>query len=102
MSIIFKKVLEDNNDLMLKLAKRRGTRYGNPNLREIFLRLSNHYKEGAFISDQDLINSVGELFNKIRNNLFHGVKNYDDREDFELINLINPILLQILEICEPS
>lgn len=47
-----------------------------------------------------MVIAIGELFNKIRNNLFHGVKVYDDSEDIELINTVNPILLEILEICE--
>ena len=34
------------------------------------------------------------------NNVFHGVKVYDDAEDQEVLTLVNPILLQIVETCE--
>jgi len=102
-----KEILEDKKVTMIKFAKRRGSKHRNPivdtgnrELKEKFARLSNHYKEEISISDQELINSVGELFNKIRNNLFHGVKIFDDKEDIDLINLVNPILLEILEKCE--
>jgi hypothetical protein len=102
-----KKVLENNREIMLKLSNRKGIIHGNsivdtgnPELRIKFNNLSNYYKKDIFISDAELIKIVAELFNKIRNNLFHGVKVYDDKDDVELINLVNPILLEILIECE--
>jgi hypothetical protein len=50
--------------------------------------------------DEDLVRSVGELFNKIRNNVFHGVKVYDDAEDLELLQQVNPVLMDIIGRCE--
>ena len=100
-------VLRTQSDLMTKLARRRGTRHGNPivdtgsaELRAMFGRLSMHYTGRGGMSDSDLVEAVGELLNKIRHTLFHGGKLYDDREDIDLLGLVNPILDQIVRDSE--
>ena len=102
-----KPILDKNIQKMTKLARRKGTTYGNPvidtgnrDLRRMFQLLSNYYIRKISISEKEMVEAVGELLNKIRNNLFHGVKVYDDSSDIELINTVNPILLEILEKCE--
>jgi hypothetical protein len=40
--------------------------------------------------------------NKVRNNVFHGIKIYDDRDDVRVLKLVNPILREILQACEPD
>jgi hypothetical protein len=99
--------LQNHQDILLKLSQRRGTRYrspildtGNPVLGEKFLGLAKHYNRSLILSEEELVEAVAELFNKVRNNLFHGVKIYDDREDIALLELVNPILSEILRACE--
>lgn len=101
-------VLQQNQDSMMMLAHRRGTNYanpivdtGNPRLRDKFSKLAAHYTQNATLPQADLVETVAELLNKIRNNLFHGIKVYDDREDSALLGLVNPVLLEILRKCEP-
>jgi hypothetical protein len=52
------------------------------------------------MQDDELVTAVAELLNKIRNNVFHGVKVYDDREDLDLLRNVNPVLLAVLEESE--
>ena len=101
------RALQENQDSMLGLARRLGTNYGNaivdtgnPELRVKFSKLSTHYTQNRFLNQEELVETIAELLNKIRNNLFHGVKVYDDREDIALLELVNPVLLSILRCCE--
>jgi hypothetical protein len=89
------------------LARRRGTTYGNSiidtgnrNLRKRFARLSRHYTAAPCMQDDELVTAVAELLNKVRNNVFHGVKVYDDKEDLDLLRNVNPVLLAVLEESE--
>ncbi len=98
--------LEDSRIDLQALAKRRGTRRGDPivdaapQLSEKFAKLAAHYSVSPSLSERDLVDAVAELLNKIRNNVFHGVKVYDDHEDFDLLQHANPILVAILTRCE--
>jgi len=92
---------------MMWLARRRGTTYGNPiidtgnpNLRNSFTKLSRYYTAGQPIPDDEHVKALAELLNKIRNNVFHGVKVYDDKEDLELLRNVNPVLLAVLNESE--
>ena len=100
-------VLSDRETEMGRLARRRGSRFsnpildtGNPELRKAFSRLSRAYTAEERIADAELVVTVGEIVNKVRNSVFHGVKVYDAKEDLEVLALVNPILLQIVETCE--
>ncbi len=100
-------ILGRHRETMQKLARRRGTTYGNfivdtgnDELRKQFKKLAKHYNEKPSLTQKELVETVAELINKIRNNLFHGIKLYDDREDAALIELVNPILIDIVETCE--
>lgn len=99
--------IQQKNEQMLKLSKRKGTVYGDPvvdagkRLRPLFSKLADHYNEGLPLVDDEKLEIVGELLNKIRNNVFHGIKVYDQQEDIELLELINPLLQEILQRCEP-
>jgi|GEM_PF-1996826 len=44
-----------------------------------------------------LIENLAYLLIKIRNNLFHGVKIYDDQEDLQLIQSVLPFLRDLLD-----
>lgn len=99
--------LNENKPNMMRLARRRGTDYHgpivdtrNPDLRRKFDRLVAHYTQSPILPRRELAEVVGELLNKIRNNVFHGVKVYDDAEDVALLKLVNPILRAILRRCE--
>lgn len=99
-------VIKEHRKRMVKLAQRRGTKDGGlivdteyPKLREKFSKIVDYYTQGISLDESALVEYVGELLNKIRNNLFHGDKVSDDREDIELMNLVNPILHDVLEVC---
>lgn len=97
-------VLKINEARMQQLATRRGERFGNaivdvgnPELREKFSKLSKYYKKIISLTDEEIAEYSAELFNKIRNNLFHGLKVYDNREDIAIIQLVSPILVDIVK-----
>jgi hypothetical protein len=97
------RALEKHQTEMDFLARRRGTRFrnhivdtGNPQLREMFEWLSRHYTNQSPMGDDERVEAVAELLNRIRNNVFHGMKVYDDKEDTRLLERVNPILIDIL------
>lgn len=101
-SLVFN-VIKKHHEGMAKLAQRRGSKYkgpivdtGNPELRAKFSKIVDFYNEKIRLSENEFVGYVGELLNKIRNNLFHGDKVYDDREDIALINLVNPVLQDVI------
>jgi|YNPNPStandDraft_1061719.scaffolds.fasta_scaffold117299_1 hypothetical protein len=100
-------VLEKHRDIMTALAGRQGPRYKQAildtrslRLRAVFSDLAAHYTRGLPLSEEYHVEAVGELINKIRINLFTGFDVYDDHDDIELLQLVNPLLLEILERCE--
>ena len=48
--------------------------------------------EYTYKKNKELATHFGELLNKIRNNLFHGDKSYNDKNDLELIQSVLPTL----------
>jgi hypothetical protein len=97
------RALRNQEAEMRVLAARQGTRYRNPivdtgnqRLRDLFGDLSRHYVEGTPMADDDRVLAVAELLNKVRNNVFHGIKVYDDNEDLNLLKSVNPVLLAVL------
>ena len=44
--------------------------------------------------------ATAEILNKVRNNLFHGSRVYDDSNDCALLDLVTPILLTIVTSSE--
>ena len=92
---------------MAELARRRGVARGHPiidtvndSLRAKFENLVAHYLKNQLLPAAEHVDAVGELLNRIRNNLFHGTKVYDDREDIAVLELVNPVLISILRECE--
>ena len=51
-------------------------------------------------SPVEFAESTAEILNKVRNNLFHGEKVYDDAEDRKLLEFATPLLLNIVATCE--
>lgn len=51
-------------------------------------------------SATDFAVATAEILNKVRNNLFHGAKVYDDAEDRKLLELVTPLLLAIVSTIE--
>ena len=103
------RALHEREDEMRHLARRRGTQYGNPivdtgnpQLRSMFDRLSKYYTQANPMSDGERVKAVAELLNRVRNNVFHGMKIYDDRDDVNLLKLVNPVLIAVLRHGEPS
>lgn len=92
---------------MTWIAHRRGTTYGNaiidtgnPDLRDLFAKLSRYYDARQPLQEDEHVKAIAELLNKVRNNVFHGVKVYDDKEDLDLLRKVNPVLLAVLEESE--
>jgi hypothetical protein len=91
--------IEANYSSLEFLGKRRGARYGDPiidanhKLTGYFSKLSMYLKNTyTYKKDDELANHFGELLNKVRNNLFHGDKSYNDKNDLELIQAVLPTL----------
>ncbi len=72
------------------------TRSVRPGIRRLAIELLSKDRP----PDSELASRAAELVNRARNNLFHGRKLYDDREDLELLEAVNPIVSDILAICE--
>ncbi len=86
-----------------RLSQRRGTLYGNPivdtgnpELKSKFKAFAEHFSGGTKLPPALLVEYTAELVNKVRNNLFHGLKIYDDREDLQVLELLTPLLSDIL------
>jgi len=58
--------------------------------------IRKHYAGEDVLPDKDLAEKMGLLFNEIRNNLFHGSKNYNSSDDREVLTHVNPILNDLL------
>lgn len=96
------KIITANQSSLAYLGTRVGSHYKNPivdssrRLQEKFEKLRRHFKGHNIYSNEDnLAVDFIELINKIRNNLFHGNKSYEKREDQELLAAILPALKDI-------
>lgn len=65
--------------------------------RELFDKFACAYDD---LTDEKRVEALAEIINQVRNNLFHGRKLYDDREDRELLELVNPVITSILTSIE--
>ena len=86
------------------LKNRFGSYFNNPIvdassiLQEKFKNLQGYLNGNyEYIDDKDLAADLAELLNKVRNNLFHGGKSYDNREDMMLIKSILPIMKDLTQ-----
>jgi hypothetical protein len=81
-----------------------GSRFNNPiidastQLRKMFLYLSKDILGKIKLKENERVEYVAELLNKIRNNLFHGDKIYDNKEDKELIQNSVEILYDLTRL----
>ena len=101
------KVLEfivANIDTLGSLKNRFGSYFNNPIvdaskvLQDKFTNLQGYLNGNyVYIDDKDLAADLAELINKVRNNLFHGGKSYDNREDIFLIKSLLPIMKDLTE-----
>lgn len=89
-----------------QLASRTGTTHhdaildtGNRHLRKKFQRFARHFA-GHKIPDNELVETLGEIINLVRNNVFHGNKIYDESDDIAVLDLVNPILETLIHRCE--
>jgi hypothetical protein len=89
------RVLRSKKAEMRLLASRQGTRYRNPivdtgnaQLCDLFSRLSRYHLEATPMPEEDRLLAVAELLNRFRNNVFHGIKVYDDGNDISLLEVI--------------
>ena len=68
--------------------------------REALTKLRGHYDGSQPLKHFELVECTVEVLNRVRNNLFHGRKTYDDKYDLKVLEAANPILLEILNRCE--
>lgn len=87
---------------LIPLGQRVGSEFKNPIidasrvLQEKFGRLSKFFNgENIYKYDEELTADFAELLNKIRNNLFHGNKSYDNQDDKLLLKAVLPALKDI-------
>ena len=99
------RIITDNQSSLAYLGTRVGSHYKNPiidsstRLQGKFQKLSRHFKgHDIYSTEADLAVDFIELINKIRNNLFHGNKSYEKKEDQELLAAILPSLKDITSI----
>jgi hypothetical protein len=93
------KIIKQNHNSLIYLGSRKGDKYGNPiidarrPLSNYFYTLQKYFNsEFQYRDDKELAIHFGELLNKIRNNLFHGDKTYNEKSDLELIKSVLPVL----------
>lgn len=100
--------LKEEDMVIRQLQKRRGTEggkvveaYGREQQRKYrrqkFDRFACAYEE---LTDSEKLDIIAEILNQVRNNLFHGRKLYADRQDLELLELVNPLMKSILKKIE--
>lgn len=86
------------------LAKRKGTEYGDPMVdtqnrtyANQLSPLAHHWLAAldptATLDSEAEAALVAELLNRVRNNLFHGRKDYNLESDRQLLSAVDPILL---------
>ena len=89
---------------METLARRRGTRGGTvldgARIQKHCRIFGDAVLGNAQCSRDDLSEAAAEILNKVRNNLFHGSKVYDDANDRALLELVTPLMLTIVQTCE--
>ncbi|MBL8206700.1 MAG: hypothetical protein JNM09_20875 [Blastocatellia bacterium] len=99
-------LLYEHKDNMVRFALRRGAQNNTPmldasgHLKDKFTQLSAYFLGTQQLSDDLVVSYTAELFNKVRNNVFHGGKMYDEQSDIEILEIVNPILDSILQKCE--
>lgn len=85
------RIIGHGNDPILQQAAKNLSAYFGP------LRKSS-------LSPNEVLNQAQDLstvFRKVRNRLFHGGKTYDpEGDDGELLNKLNPLLIEIVEILQ--
>ena len=98
--------LREEDTVVRRLRSRRGSEggkivdaYGHGPIerRNNFDRFACEYDE---LSDSKKLDTIAEILNQVRNNLFHGRKVYDDKQDRELLELVNPLMRSILRKIE--
>ena len=97
--------INDSFKSLVYLGNRKGSHYKNPIidagkiLQSKFTQLSDFFNGKYFYKyDQDLATDFAELLIKIRNNLFHGNKSYDNRDDKSLLKAVLPALKAITKV----
>lgn len=100
-----KAAFESHGHEMQDLAGRRGT--GGCIVLDGGNELQRHCKlfaKGilgrATCTDEEMNKATAAILVRIRNNVFHGNKVYDDASDRELLTLVTPLLLTIVGTCE--
>jgi len=100
--------LKEDDTVVERLRKRRGTDGGKVVetwgrggqrmcRRQEFDKFACTYDE---LTDLEKLHTIAEILNQVRNNLFHGRKLYDDKQDRELLELVNPLMKSILRNIE--
>jgi len=101
-SNVVAQIIDDNYATLESLGKRKGSKYGDPivdanvKLSSIFSSLSRYFRNDyTYKKNSELAETFAELLNKIRNNLFHGDKSYNDKQDYDLIMSVLPSLYDL-------
>lgn len=58
------------------------------------------HRDYSSVTEKEFAVATAEILNRVRNNLFHGAKVYDDTTDLQLLKLVTPLLLTILSMVE--
>ena len=108
---LIKQIEQKSTDLQSKenVVRQAITAHSNSNdevLKQAAINLSSYFtpSRNSPLSPQQEINQAKDLstlFRKVRNRLFHGGKIHDQEgSDAELLNKLNPLLIEIVEILQ--
>lgn len=101
-------VVEKNREVMIKLTRMQGPRHkdpiidtGDPELRNRFSEIVRYYSgKIRRFSQRRMAENMAELVSKARYSLFRAAKANDMDYDRALLELLNPIIADILKTCE--
>ncbi len=99
-------VMSKEARIIAQLCARRGTERGmivetygqrRERRRGLFDKFACAYDD---LTDQEKVETLAEIINQVRNNLFHGRKVYNDKQDRELLELVNPLISSVITTIE--
>ena len=104
-------LMNSKQEDMLELSERKGTNYDHPILDiknssdpasviQNMTDFSNYWlNENRHSTRKNLAINLVYILNRVRNNLFHGEKFYNDENDRKLLELVCPILKDLSNLC---
>jgi hypothetical protein len=97
-------IVNRNLNNLKPLCNRKGSFYKNPIIdasKDLSMKFHNiqNFLNGSskYTTEKEMAKDFIELINKVRNNLFHGNKTYDNENDRSLLAAILPLLVELTQ-----